>query len=74
MRYTKEELMNLSEEEIEAEKIRINNLTEEELEAEFGDYNDYYSFEPSILSIPKVCRSCGGPYPDCTSSCKMFDD
>lgn len=23
---------------------------------------------------PYVCRTCGGPYPDCRSSCKMFDD
>lgn len=24
--------------------------------------------------IPFVCRTCGGPYPDCRTSCKMFDD
>lgn len=23
---------------------------------------------------PFVCRTCGGPWPDCRTSCKMFDD
>ena len=23
--------------------------------------------------IPKGCAACGGPYPDCKSSCKLFD-
>ena len=23
--------------------------------------------------MPFGCRACGGPYPDCTTSCKMFD-
>lgn len=24
--------------------------------------------------IPFCCKACGGPYPDCMSSCKIFDD
>lgn len=24
--------------------------------------------------IPYGCRACGGPYPDCMTSCKIFDD
>ena len=24
--------------------------------------------------IPFVCRTCGGPWPECRTSCKMFDD
>ena len=24
--------------------------------------------------IPKACEACGGPYPQCTTSCKLFDD
>lgn len=24
--------------------------------------------------IPAGCRACGGPYPNCKSSCPMFDD
>lgn len=23
---------------------------------------------------PYCCKACGGPYPDCLSSCKIFDD
>ena len=25
-------------------------------------------------SIPAGCMACGGPYPDCKSSCKLFDE
>lgn len=24
--------------------------------------------------VPEGCAACGGPYPDCTSSCPLFDD
>ena len=24
--------------------------------------------------IPEGCAACGGPYPQCTTSCKLFDD
>jgi hypothetical protein len=24
--------------------------------------------------IPKGCQACGGPYPDCKTSCVLFDD
>ena len=24
--------------------------------------------------IPEGCKACGGPYPDCTTSCSLFDD
>lgn len=23
---------------------------------------------------PECCRACGGPWPDCETSCKIFDD
>ena len=23
---------------------------------------------------PEACRACGGPYPQCKTSCKLFDD
>lgn len=29
---------------------------------------------PDEDTIPYCCQNCGGPYPDCTSSCKIFDD
>ena len=28
----------------------------------------------SLDSKPDICESCGGPYPDCMTSCKIFDD
>lgn len=34
------------------------------------DYGYIYS-EPEI--VPKACKECGGPYPDCMESCKMYD-
>lgn len=27
-----------------------------------------------IFSEPDCCRACGGPYPQCMTSCKIFDD
>ena len=24
--------------------------------------------------VPEGCQACGGPYPDCKYSCKIFDD
>ncbi len=30
--------------------------------------------EPDEEEMPFVCRTCGGPWPDCRTSCKMFDD
>lgn len=39
------------------------------------DYMDYYSSsQESILEEPECCRACGGPYPRCMTSCKIFDD
>ncbi len=34
--------------------------------------NNYYDRHPS--RIPAGCRACGGPYPDCKSSCNLYDD
>ena len=31
--------------------------------------NDYCNED-----IPECCVACGGPYPDCMTSCKIFDD
>lgn len=35
-----------------------------------NDYGAIYSDEPDI---PETCDTCGGPYPDCKASCKMYD-
>ncbi len=29
---------------------------------------------PRMDMPPAGCRVCGGPYPDCKASCKMYDD
>lgn len=43
------------------------------LEATYED--DYgYNYHDDILDIPEGCRACGGPYPNCTISCNLFDD
>ena len=40
-----------------------------------NDYNEYYSTpQNEILAMPECCRACGGPYPSCMTSCKIFDD
>ena len=44
-------------------------IDEMDYEYEWGDDDD----EEDSDTIPKGCLACGGPYPQCTSSCKMFD-
>lgn len=46
---------------------------------EYGHEHDYDDYFDSINSeseedIPEGCAACGGPYPDCKTSCKIFDD
>ena len=38
------------------------------------DYDDYYSNVLDIEDEPECCKACGGPYPSCKTSCKIFDD
>lgn len=35
--------------------------------------NDYGNIYSDKNDIPEGCDACGGPYPDCISSCKMYD-
>lgn len=35
-----------------------------------NDYGEIYNDE---LYIPEGCEACGGPYPDCKASCKMYE-
>ena len=46
----------------------------EEYEDDFEEYDDVYSenFDNDIM--PKCCKACGGPWPDCASGCKIIDD
>lgn len=39
-----------------------------------NEYDDYYSSINDDVNPPKYCLICGGPYPDCMTSCKLFDD
>lgn len=34
---------------------------------------EYLDEMDSLDDIPEGCDACGGPYPDCTDSCAMFD-
>ena len=36
------------------------------------DYEEIYN-DPENKE-PDCCKACGGPYPDCLSSCKIFDN
>ncbi len=36
-----------------------------------NDYGDIYGEDEE--TIPEGCEACGGPYPDCKSSCNMFE-
>lgn len=44
------------------------------------DYGEELELAPNIVDmfggevIPDCCAACGGPYPDCMGSCKIFDD
>lgn len=35
---------------------------------------EYEADEDEDDAIPVGCAACGGPYPQCTISCKLFDD
>lgn len=41
---------------------------DKEMEEYKEDEDDVYG------SMPECCKACGGPYPSCTTSCKIFDD
>lgn len=39
------------------------------------DEDDIWEFiEEPDSEVPPCCAACGGPYPQCTTSCKIFDD
>lgn len=43
---------------------------------EIEDYDEDWGdvFAPVKPDKPEYCGICGGPYPDCMTSCKLFDD
>ena len=38
------------------------------------DENDWDHETEDDNGMPWVCSTCGGPWPNCSTSCKMFDD
>lgn len=64
---------------------RILKMSERDQEAYFKERNkvlygidddeddDWYDDDDDD-DIPEGCAACGGPYPQCTTSCKLFDD
>ena len=38
------------------------------------DYTYGYGSDDDDDYIPEGCRACGGPYPNCKTSCPLFDD
>ena len=42
-------------------------------EAEEDDYGNLV-VEAEEDEMPECCSACGGPYPNCMTSCKIFDD
>lgn len=51
---------------VELEEWAFEEEAYEEFQSSFG-----YT---SALEQPECCRACGGPWPDCETSCKIFDD
>ena len=47
---------------------RQRNMTLEQID------EDRCSTTPYRSSVPRGCRACGGPYPDCMTSCRLYDD
>lgn len=50
----------------------------DEMDYEYEDEEEEWT-EETLVSFggvvpPAGCRACGGPYPHCKSSCKLFDD
>lgn len=38
------------------------------------DENDWNHDSEDSSGMPFVCSTCGGPWPSCQTSCKMFDE
>lgn len=50
-----------------------SELDEEEEPVHANSSNNPFLGFPK-RAIPKVCQTCGGPYPMCEDGCAMFDD
>ena len=38
------------------------------------DNHEDFSYDDEDEEVPVGCIACGGPYPNCMTSCKMFDN
>ena len=51
---------------------------EDEMDYEYAPDGERPEWAPGsgmeFDDIPPGCLACGGPYPDCKSACKLFDD
>ncbi len=47
-------------------------IHEEYFRDEDDNYNEYY--DEMDEDTPDGCVACGGPYPQCMTSCKLFDE
>lgn len=62
------------------DKSSYNFWYESKYEEDLADaadehYKEVFGEYPNDLDeMPEVCKTCGGPYPDCMTSCKIFDD
>ena len=50
---------------------KTNDVSEDNIRDEDEDDVEYFSTESAI---PEGCAACGGDFPNCTTSCPLFDD
>lgn len=53
--------------------VDYNEYLKEYVAVNYGEtYEEVYGDE--VITKPKYCEICGGPFPDCITGCKVFDD
>ena len=56
----------------------VNDVTEDNIiydtDEDDDEYDDEYDGDDYGDGIPEGCAACGGPYPQCCTSCPVFDD
>lgn len=57
----------------EIEELDYEYESEDEMELGLDERGDEYLIFRDDMP-PAGCKACGGPYPYCKASCKMFDD
>lgn len=62
----------IAEYDMENDQVRIVYDLDYYIDDDEEDYDDVY--DEDMDDIPECCLACGGPYPQCMSSCAIFDD